>query len=89
MMLGPEQIARRRLGMNARKAREQRGWTQEEAAESVGCSVQQLRRVERAVVNVSIDLVARLAFAYKTDVAKLFRPAGAWRMRAVGRPRRV
>lgn len=86
-MAHPPQVqARRRLALNARRAREHRGWTQEQSAEAVGCSVQQIRRIERAAVNTSIDLVALLASAYRLDVAELLAPAGPWSKQRVGRP---
>jgi transcriptional regulator with XRE-family HTH domain len=82
----PQVLARRRLALNARRARERRGWTQEESAEAVGCSVQQIRRIERAAVNSSVDLAARLAAAYRVDIAEMFVLAGPWSRRRVGRP---
>jgi len=78
--------ARRRLATNARAARERLGWTQERAAEQIGCSVQQLRRVERAAVNTSLDLVAQLASVYRVDVQDLLAPIDKWEPRGVGRP---
>ncbi len=86
MVHPPQVLARRRLALNARRARERRGWTQEQSAEAVGCSVQQVRRIERAAVNTSVDLAARLAAAYRMDLAEMFAPAGPWTRRRVGRP---
>ena len=83
----PETIARRRLAVGARSAREKRRLTQEDAAEVVGCSVQQIRRIERAKANATIDLIARLAAAYKVDLKVLFSSTGRWKKRPVGRPR--
>jgi transcriptional regulator with XRE-family HTH domain len=78
--------ARRQLAMNAKAIRERIGWTQEVAAERIGCSVQQIQRLERADVNASIDFLAALVHAYKADLADLFAPAGPWRAPVVGRP---
>lgn len=82
----PQLAARRRLASNAQRARIGRGWTQEFAAE-IGCSVQQLRRVERAATNASTDFAARLAAVYKVDIQELFAPVGPWKNPQRGRPR--
>lgn len=50
--------------------------------------MQQIRRVERAVVNPSLDLVARMASAYRMDVAEMLAPSGPWLKQRVGRPAR-
>jgi transcriptional regulator with XRE-family HTH domain len=82
----PVELAlRRRLAMNARRARERRGWTQEQAAEHIGCSVQGLQRLERAAARVTIDFVARLAAAYSIDPRQLLAPA-RWTPPTAGRP---
>jgi transcriptional regulator with XRE-family HTH domain len=85
-MPGAAQQARRRVAQNLREARQRAALTQEEAAERAGCSVQQLRRVERALTNVSIDLLSRLATACRVDLAALFVPAGPWKRARPGRP---
>ena len=79
--------ARRRLAANARRFREKLGFTQEAAAERVGVSVQALQRMERAAAAVTIDFAARVAAAYKVDVAELFAAIGAWKIPRAGRPR--
>lgn len=81
-----EQAGRQRLALNARRLRGQLGWTQELAAERVGCSVQALQRLERAVAGVTVDFASRLAAAYRTDVGELFVPAGPWQRLRAGRP---
>jgi len=85
MPVRPAPRLRRSLGANAREARERRGWTQERAAEAIGISVQQLRRIERAATNTSLDLLARLAEVYRVDARDLLAPA-TWRRRPRGRP---
>ena len=79
-------VARRRLALNARRLQRDRGWTQEEAAEEIGCSVQALQRVERAVTNTSVDFLALVATAYDSDLEEFWRPAGPWRTPKSGRP---
>jgi transcriptional regulator with XRE-family HTH domain len=77
---------RRRLATNARAMRVERGWTQEEAAEKVGCSVQALQRLERAAAAFTIDFIGLFAAAYQVDVLDLLAPAGPWRQPKPGRP---
>lgn len=82
----PQLAARRRLASNAQHARLGHGWTQELAAEKIGCSVQQLRRVEGASTNASVDFAARLAAVYKLDIQDLFVPTAPWKNPQRGRP---
>jgi len=53
--------------------------------EAIGVSVQQLRRIERAATNTSLDLLGRLAEVYRVDVRDLLAPK-TWRRRPKGRP---
>ena len=62
---------RHRLAENLRLERRRLGLTQERAAEKVGFSLQYLQRIEREIVNVLLDTVARFAHAFKVDPAKL------------------
>lgn len=78
--------ARQRVATNARVIRLALGWTQEEAAEAVGCSVQALQRVERASANPTLDFLSQLAAAYNIDLHHLFEPTGPWRPPRAGRP---
>ncbi len=50
--------------------------TQERAAERVGFSLQYLQRIERQIVNVPLDTVARFAHAFGVDVERLFGARG-------------
>lgn len=78
---------RQRLALNARHRREHLGWTQELAAERVGCSVQSLQRLERAAAAFTLDFIGQVAAAYKVDVLDLLEPAGPWHAPQPGRPR--
>jgi transcriptional regulator with XRE-family HTH domain len=81
-------LVRRRVAMNARRLREERGLTQEAASERIDCSVQMLRRIEGARATATIDFVATIAAAYRVDVGELFAPVTAWRAPRAGRPRK-
>jgi transcriptional regulator with XRE-family HTH domain len=63
--------ARKRLADGIRRERGRLGLTQEAAAELVGYSLQYLQRIERQIVNVPIDTVARFAFAFRVDPVQL------------------
>ena len=62
---------RHRLAENIRLERRRLGLTQERAAEKIGFSLQYLQRIEREIVNVPLDTVARFAHALKIDPARL------------------
>ena len=86
MALSAADHARRRLALNARAARERLGLTQERASEMIDCSVQALRRIEGAKAVVTLDFVARIAAAYRADIAELLTDAGPWSAPKPGRP---
>ena len=67
---------RGRLAANLRSERRRLGLTQEKAAEKAGYSLQYLQRIEREIVNVPRDTVARLAHALQVDPARLLRGCG-------------
>lgn len=77
---------RRRLANNARSARHTLGWTQEEAAERLECSVQTLQRIERACSNPTLAFLERLANVYQLELQLLLAPTGPWRAPRTGRP---
>jgi transcriptional regulator with XRE-family HTH domain len=79
-------LARQRVAVNARRLRDQLGWTQEIASEKIECSVQALRRVEGAKAVVTLDLLSEIASAYRTDLSQLFVASGPWRQPQPGRP---
>ena len=62
---------RRRLARNVRRRRLLSNLTQERLAEKAGTSVQHIGQVERGIVNVSIDRLARIAAALSVDVRDL------------------
>jgi len=64
---------RRRLADNLRSERKRLGLTQERTAERAGYSLQYFQRIEREMVNVPLDTVARLAHALQVDPAQLIR----------------
>ncbi len=64
---------RRALGGNLRTYRERAGLTQEKLAEKAELSPKFLGEVERGTVNVSVDVLARLAHALKIPVNDLTR----------------
>ena len=70
------QDLRRRLAANLRAQRERLGLTQERAAERVGFSLQYYQRIERQIVNVPLDTVARCALAFSVDPQELMEPVG-------------
>jgi transcriptional regulator with XRE-family HTH domain len=89
-MSDPPRSARDRLAQNARDARRRASLTQEAAAEQLGCSVQQVRRVERGVVNTTVDFIEQLAEVYGVEIAALFADFDTRNVekRRVGRPPR-
>lgn len=78
---------RQRLAQNARSARNALGWTQEEAAEHLECSVQTLQRIERASSNPTLAFLERVANTYQIDPQRLLAPIGHWTSPLTGRPR--
>ncbi len=73
--------------MNARQTRERLGMTQEAAAERINCAVPVLQRLERAASAVTVDFVARVAAAYRIDIAEFFKETGPWQQPKPGRPK--
>lgn len=62
---------RRDLGANVRKAREQRGWSQEELADRSGIHRTYISGVERGARNPTIEIIAAIATALELPVVKL------------------
>ena len=67
---------RRRFGENLKRERARLGLTQEAAAGLVGFSLQYVQRIERGIVNVPLDTIARFAAALQVDPAGLLRERG-------------
>lgn len=82
-------LARRRVATNVRRIRATLGWSQERSSETIGCSVQALRRIEGAKAVVTLDLLADIAKGYRVDLIELFViTTGPWQKPKAGRPRK-
>jgi len=57
--------SQKQLGENIKKVREKAGKTQEELAERAGIHVSYLSRIERGVVNPSIEVLENIAKVLK------------------------
>ena len=66
---------RLRIGRKVRQLRRSYGLTQEQLARLVGNQQKHIGQVERGQVNVSIDVLARIAERLSVDVSELVRPA--------------
>ena len=62
---------RRILGANVRKAREQRGWSQEELADRSGIHRTYVSGVERGARNPTIKIIAAIAVALELPIVTL------------------
>lgn len=65
---------RRILSANLKRARAHVGFTQEGAAEEADFSLQYFQRIERGIVNVPLDTIARLAAALRVAPHELLAP---------------
>lgn len=63
-----------RIAGNARRLREERGWTQVKAAVRAEMAVYQYQRLESGRYNTTMTVVARLVDAFGVEPAELFRP---------------
>ena len=72
----PKSPLRDVLAANLRRARADRGWSQERLAQEAGLNRTYLSAVERAEQNMSIDNVHRLAVALRVEAWTLLRAAG-------------
>lgn len=61
-----------RLSVRVRGLRDERGLTQEEAAERIGLSVIQYGRLERAQANISLATLVAVAAAFRVKAGELF-----------------
>jgi DNA-binding XRE family transcriptional regulator len=61
-----------RLGSLLRELRQERGLSQEQAAERIGLSDKQLRRIELGQANVTLATLVACAMAYKVELKDLF-----------------
>jgi DNA-binding XRE family transcriptional regulator len=63
----------RRLGFKLQALRQECGLTQEAAAEAIGISDRQLRRIELAQTNATVGILVSCALTYKVELVDLFR----------------
>lgn len=63
--------SQKQLGENIKKAREKADKTQEEVAEEAGIHVSYLSRIERGVVNPSVEVLENIAKALKVKSAEI------------------
>ena len=70
-MRDPVKSVRLRLSRNVQHVRRLRGLTQERLAELAAISLKQIGRVERGEVNVTLDVVARIAAGLRVDLCDL------------------
>jgi len=75
-----------RFAANLRRAREGRGWTQEQAAEHCEMVMQQFQRTEAGEMNVTFTTLARICVGFGIDVREFFLPAAPLAKRKRGRP---
>ena len=68
----PPMNARALLAHNLRRMRAERGWSQEDLAAACGLDRSFVAHVERAVRNISIDNIEKLALAFDVKIADLF-----------------
>lgn len=64
---------RKRVGANVRRLREGQGLSQPALAERVGNNDRHIGQIERAEVNVGLDVLASLAEHLSVDIEELFR----------------
>src|SRR5438105_2463887 len=76
-----------RLAANVRALREEREWTQEEAAHRSKMATQLFQRIEAGTVNLTFATLARLSQGFGEDVLRLLAPAKHPGRRSKGRPR--
>jgi transcriptional regulator with XRE-family HTH domain len=67
---------RRRVGLNMKKHREDRGWSQEELAFECGLHRTYLSGVERGVRNPTVLVLQKIAKALKVPAAALLDESG-------------
>lgn len=64
----------KRLGTRLRELRQERGLTQEQAAEAMGLHPKYLTRVEGGTANLTIATMVAASVAYKVPLRDLFPP---------------
>lgn len=69
-------MRRRQIGAAIRRRREELALSQEELAEAIDCHRNYVGLVERGEHNVSIEMIARFAEAFKCRASDIIREAG-------------
>jgi transcriptional regulator with XRE-family HTH domain len=64
----------KRLARNVVSLRSKSGWSQEECADNLGIATAYLSRVERALINVTLRNLGKIAAGFDVDVSELLRP---------------
>ena len=64
-------IIRKQFGLNVRRFREEKGWSQEELADRSGIHRTYISGVERGLRNPTISIVEALAIALKVKISAL------------------
>jgi transcriptional regulator with XRE-family HTH domain len=67
--------ARRRLSINVKRLRLERGMSQESLATACAFHRTYVYQMEHVIANVTLDVVDKLAMALGVDVGELFAPA--------------
>lgn len=75
------------VGASIRRARQERGWTQNALAEAAGLSSNYVARLERGEVGPSLFVAQTLCDALDIDLDSLTGPPRAARARSGARPR--
>ncbi|MFO0608859.1 MAG: helix-turn-helix transcriptional regulator [Polyangiales bacterium] len=79
-----------RIAASVRRLREERGWTQKEAARRcLDLAMPVYASIERAENNATAVTLARLAIGFGVDIQQLLAPSTAPLARKPGRPRRA
>lgn len=73
----------RRIGTLIRDARQHRGWTQAQLAETLGTSQSAINRIERGHQNLSLEMLARIGDALDSEIVSLG-TSGPMHLRVVG-----
>lgn len=60
------------FGLNLKKLRLQKGFTQEKLAFSIGVEISQISRIERGILNTSISTAEAIARALNIPISDLF-----------------
>ncbi|MFR9673231.1 UDP-N-acetylglucosamine 1-carboxyvinyltransferase [Streptomyces sp. TR02-1] len=72
-----------RIGQLIRDARQHRGWTQSQLAESLSTSQSAVNRIERGNQNISLEMIARISEALDSEIVSLGY-SGPMHLRVVG-----